>query len=176
MGMDRFHRFDVAFGEAFPKGLVLVGEIEPDNEFQQNRNAAPRQRVDERTGLRQWKGVFSDPAHVKESEASVKVTFLAEVQPVPSAEEFVPGCGMRPVELEGLQVTPKVTGQGEFKKLGWSYFATGFAEPAGSTGGGTGSASAAASGSPASGKGSARGSRAGGAESESEASSAAEAA
>ncbi|SNR97224.1 hypothetical protein SAMN06265360_1504 [Haloechinothrix alba] len=171
MGMDRFHRFDVAFGEAFPKGLVLVGEIEPDNEFQQNRNAAPRQRVDERTGLRQWKGVFSDPAHVKESEASVKVTFLAEVQPVPSAEEFVPGCGMRPVELEGLQVTPKVTGQGEFKKLGWSYFATGFAEPAGSTGGGAGSASAAAAGSPASGgKTGTRTSRGSGSESDTSAS------
>lgn len=160
MGMGRFHRFDVAFEVAFPKGLVLNGEIEPDNEFQQDRNAAPRQRADEQTGLRQWKGVFSDPAHVKESEASVKVTFFAEHQPVPTSEEFVPGCGMRPVELTGLQVTPRVTGQGEFKKLGWSYFATGFAAS------GTGSGSAASGG-----KSAGRMSRSGGSESDASVSS-----
>jgi len=151
MGMDRFHRFEVPFEVAFPRGLVLNGEIEPDNEFQENRNAAPRQKVDERTGLRRWKGVFSDPAHVKESEASVKVTFLSEVQPVPTTEEFLPGCGMRPVVLEGLQVTPTVTGQDKFKKLGWQYFATGFAPASALSGSGSGGASAA--GSAASGKG-----------------------
>lgn len=130
MGMDKFHRFGVAFDEAFPRGLVLNGDVEPDNEFQENRNAAPRQKVDERTGKRQWKAVFSDPAHVKEADASVRVTFLADVQPVPTTEEFMPGCGMRPVVLDGLQVTPKVTGQDRFKKLGWAYFATGFAASA----------------------------------------------
>ncbi|PRX47566.1 hypothetical protein B0I33_105145 [Prauserella shujinwangii] len=157
MGMDRFHRFEVAFETAFPRGLVLNGEVEPDNEFQENRNAAPRQKVDERTGLRRWKAVFSDPAHVKESEASVKVTFLSEVQPVPTTEEFVPGCGMRPVVLEGLQVTPTVTGQDRFKKLGWQYFATGFAPAAAMPG--TGSGSGGAGGSPAGGKGAGRSGR-----------------
>lgn len=142
MGMDRFHRFDVAFEVAFPRGLVLNGEVEPDNEYQENRNAAPRQRVDEQTGLRRWKAVFSDPAHVKESEASVKVTFLSEVQPVPTTEEFLPGCGMRPVVLEGLQVTPTVTGQDRFKKLGWQYFATGFAPASALPGSASGGASA----------------------------------
>lgn len=127
MGIDRFHRFDVEFDEAFPKGLVLNGEVEPDYEFQPDRNAPKRIKVDERTGMRQFKAICSDPAHVKESEASVKVVFLAEYQPVPNTDEFVKGCGMRPVVLEGLQVTPKVTGQGEFKKLGWNYYATGFA-------------------------------------------------
>jgi hypothetical protein len=127
MGMDKFHRFEVAFDQVFERGLVLNGDIEPDNEFQENRNAAPRQKVDEQTGKRMWKGVFSDPAHVKEADASVRVTFLSDVQPVPTSEEFMPGCGMRPVVLEGLQVTPRVTGQDKFKKLGWAYFATGFA-------------------------------------------------
>src|SRR5699024_4309194 len=154
MGMDKFHRFDVEFETAFPRGLVLNGEIEPDNEFQENRQAPPRQKVDEQTGKRMWKGVFSDPAHVKEAEASVKVTFLADQQPVPTSEEFVPGCGMRPVVLEGLEVTPRVTGQDKFKKLGWAYFATGFAEAAGGTPPATGSGAAA--GAASNGKGRAR--------------------
>jgi|SRR5699024_4692353 len=145
MGMDKFHRFDVEFETAFPRGLVLNGEIEPDNEFQENRQAPARQKVDEQTGKRMWKGVFSDPAHVKEAEASVKVTFLADQQPVPTTEEFVPGCGMRPVVLDGLQVTPRVTGQDKFKKLGWAYFATGFADTA-SGGSVSGAASASSNG------------------------------
>jgi hypothetical protein len=118
MGMDKFHRFEVPFDQAFPRGLVLNGDVEPDNEFQENRNAAPRQKVDEQTGKRQWKAVFSDPAHVKEADASVRVTFLSDVQPVPTTEEFMPGCGMRPVVLEDLRVTPRVTGQVQEARLG----------------------------------------------------------
>ncbi|GAA1208397.1 hypothetical protein [Prauserella alba] len=127
MGMERGHRFEVPFEQAFPAGLVLNGQVEPDNEFQENRNAPPRQKVDEATGLRRWKAVFSDPGYAKEAEASIKVIFLSDVQPVPTTEEFMPGCGMRPVVLEGLQVSPVVTGQDKFKRLGWMYFATGFA-------------------------------------------------
>ena len=127
MGIERGHRFEVAFDEAFPKGLVLNGEVEPDYEFQQDRNAPKRIKVDSVTGKHQYKAIFSDPAHARESEASVKVIFLSDYQPVPNTEEFVPGCGMRPAVLDGLQVSPKVTGQGEFKKLGWTYFATDFA-------------------------------------------------
>lgn len=142
MGMERGHRFEVPFEQAFPAGLVLNGEIEPDNEFQENRNAPPRQKVDEATGLRRWKGVFSDPGYVKEAEASIKVTFLSEVQPVPTTEEFMPGCGMRPVVLEGLQVSPVVTGQDKFKRLGWQYFATGFAPAQSPSGSASGAGSA----------------------------------
>lgn len=137
MAIDRFHRFDVPFDVAFPKGLVLNGEVEPDNEYQQDRNAKTKQKRDEVTGLSQWKAIFSDPAHIKEADASVKVVFLAEHQPVPTTEEFVKGCGMRPAVLEGLQVTPKVTGQGEFKKLGWSFYATGFSPVAGAANSGS---------------------------------------
>ncbi len=108
-------------------GLVLNGEVEPDYEFQQDRNAPKRIKVDPVTGKHQYKAIFSDPAHTKESEASVKVIFLSAYQPVPNTDEFVPGCGMRPAVLDGLQVTPRVAGQGEFKKLSWTYFATDFA-------------------------------------------------
>ncbi len=127
MGIERGHRFDVDFNEAFPMGLVLNGEVEPDYEFQQDRNAPKRIKVDPVTGKHQYKAIFSDPAHTKESEASVKVIFLSDYQPVPNTDEFVPGCGMRPAVLDGLQVTPRVAGQGEFKKLSWTYFATDFA-------------------------------------------------
>jgi hypothetical protein len=51
--------------------------------------------------------------------ASFELFFLAEVQPVPAAAEVLPG--MRPIELEGLTVQPKVMGQGEYKYQGFVY-------------------------------------------------------
>lgn len=36
---------------------------------------------------------------------------------------------MRPVALDGLEVEPKVTGQGEYKSLTFQVWATGFADP-----------------------------------------------
>ncbi|MGH3626582.1 MAG: hypothetical protein ACRDRL_03960 [Sciscionella sp.] len=151
MAMDKYTRFSVSFEQAFPQGAALVGEISPDNEFQQDRTRPARQRVDEATGRRQWKGVLTDPSAVKPKDANVSVTFLADVQPVPTTEEFMPGCGIRPAVLEGLQVRPKVTGNGEYKSLGWEFYATGFAESSsagrsaaitpGASGGGSGGAS-----------------------------------
>ena len=115
---------------AFPKGLVLVGELGPDTEYQSREDRAAgkpvRQRVNEATGLRQWKGTFTDPSAEKERDTTVTVTFLAEVQPVPTTPELLPGTGMRMVELDGLAVVPRVVGSGEFKTQGWSYYATGF--------------------------------------------------
>lgn len=144
MGIQRNHRFDVDFGEAFPLGLVLVGELAPDNEYQENRSRPARQKVDERTGKRQWIGTFTDPAPEKAKQASIQVRFLADVQPVPTTPEMVPGLGMRQADLTGLQVTPKVTGNGEFKTLGWDFYATGFA--------GSGSLSVGKTNGPAAGK------------------------
>ncbi|MFC8530785.1 hypothetical protein [Nocardia sp. NPDC057227] len=120
--------FTPAFGEAFPKGLFLLGDIDPMTEFSSDRSAPKRQRTDvdndgNGTGKRLWRGTVTDPAAANAKSASFDVTFVADVCPVPAAPEIVPG--MRPIELEGLSIKPKVTGSGEFKSIGWNIRATG---------------------------------------------------
>lgn len=140
MAIIRGHRFEIDFDQAFPQGLVLVGEVSPDNEYQSREDKAAgrptRQRVDEITGKRQWKGTVTDPSEKNAKRASFEVTFLADVQPVPTTAEALPG--MRPVELDGLTAEPKVAGQGEFKYQSYVYRATGFKSAA--SGGGAKSA------------------------------------
>jgi len=128
MAIDKGHRFAIDFDEAFPLGLVMVGEVLPDSEFQSREDRAAgrptRQRVDEVTGKRQWKAVVTDPGETRGKRASFEVTFLADVQPVPTTSEALPG--MRPVELDGLTAEPRVGGQGEFKYQTYVFRATGF--------------------------------------------------
>ncbi|MET9261577.1 hypothetical protein [Amycolatopsis sp. NPDC004079] len=133
MAIEKGHRFAIDFDEAFPQGLVMVGEVIPDNEYQSREDRAAgrpvRQRVDEVTGKRQWRAAVTDPGETKAKRASFEVTFLADVQPVPTTSEALPG--MRPVELDGLTAEPRVGGQGEFKYQTYVFRATGFKAAAG---------------------------------------------
>ncbi|WP_227985626.1 hypothetical protein [Nocardia spumae] len=117
-------RFNVAFNEAFEKGLVLVGEIErtPSTPEPQRSGSSEGRPV---TGLRQWKATATNPAETNPKKSSIQVIFLADVAPVPSTPEVLPG--MRSIVLENVTLQPKVTGQGEFKTLGWTVRATGIA-------------------------------------------------
>jgi len=128
MAISRGHRFPVEFADAFPQGLVLMGEVAPDNEYQSREDRAAgrpvRQRVDELTGKRQWKATVTDPNEPNAKRASFEVTLLADVQPVPTLAEVLPG--VRPVELEGVTAEPRVAGNGEFKYLSYVFRATGF--------------------------------------------------
>ncbi|MFI5501766.1 hypothetical protein ACIA5E_22120 [Nocardia asteroides] len=123
------HRFPVSHIEAFPEGLVLVGKIEPLTKYNPDRNAVQEQRFDfdPKTGagtrLPMWKATVTDPAETNSKRASFQLIFLAEVQPVPSTPEVLPG--MRQIVLEGLLAEPKVMGQGEFKYLGYAFYAGG---------------------------------------------------
>jgi hypothetical protein len=89
MAIPRGHRFTIESDRAFPQGLVLIGEVVPDNECQTR-----------------------------------EIIFVAEVQPVPTTTEVLPG--MRPSELDGLTAEPRVAGNGEFKYQSHLYRATGF--------------------------------------------------
>ena len=40
MAIPRGHRFDIPFDTAFPQGLVLVGDVAPDNEYQTREDKA----------------------------------------------------------------------------------------------------------------------------------------
>jgi hypothetical protein len=143
MAIPRGFRFPIEFADAFPQGLVLVGEIAPDTEYQSREDRATgrpvRQRVDEATGKRQWKATVTDPDERNAKRASFEITFLADVQPVPTTAEVLPG--VRPVELEGMTAEPRVSGNGEFKYQSFVFRATGF-KAAGAAGGSRGAGKA----------------------------------
>lgn len=128
MAIYKGHRFTIDFDEAFAQGLVMVGEVSPDNEYQSREDRAAgrpaRQRIDEVTGKRQWKVTVTDSDETKAKRASFEITLLADVQPVPTTSDVLPG--MRPIELEGLTAEPKVACQGEFKYRSYAFHATGF--------------------------------------------------
>jgi hypothetical protein len=132
MAIPRGHRFAIEFDTAFPQGLVLIGDVAPDNEYQTREDKAAgrpvRQKLDQVTGKRQWKATVTDPDESTAKRASFEITFIADVQPVPSTTEVLPG--MRPVELAGLTAEPRVAGNGEFKYQSYVYRATGFTAPA----------------------------------------------
>jgi hypothetical protein len=140
MSIPKGYRFPIEFAAAFPQGLVLLGEVAPDTEFQSREDRTKgrpvRQRVDEITGKRQWKATVTDPGESNSKRASFDITFLADVQPVPTTSEVLPG--LRPVELEGLTAEPRVAGNGEFKYQSYVFRATGFAAAGAAGGSGAG--------------------------------------
>jgi hypothetical protein len=84
------------------------------------------------TGQRQWRATVTDPDEPTAKRASFEITFIADVQPVPSTTEVLPG--MRPIELEDLTAEPRVAGNGEFKYQSYIYRATGFKATTSNTG------------------------------------------
>lgn len=128
------HRFPIPFDEMYPQGVVILGEIEAMTEYQSREDKAKgrpvRPMIDERTGLRCFKCLFTDPSATRDAEKSAQVVITAEVQPVPPAgTEVAPGVVVRPAVFEGLTVQPRIEGTGEFKRLGYRVFATGISAP-----------------------------------------------
>ncbi len=121
MAIKRGHRFPVEHADVFPRGLMLLGPIGPDMEFERPNV----QKTDPVTNLLQWTGAVSDPDEDKAKRASFEVIFTASVQPVPSTTELVPGSGIRMIELDGLTAEARRMGQGEYTFVGFVYRATG---------------------------------------------------
>ena len=76
----------------------MIGDVAPDNEYQTREDKAAdrpvRQKTDQVTGKRQWKATVTDPDEPTAKPASFEITLIAEVQPVPTTAEVLPG--MRP--------------------------------------------------------------------------------
>ncbi|HET9255617.1 MAG TPA: hypothetical protein VFO16_10495 [Pseudonocardiaceae bacterium] len=134
MGVPKNLRLRAEFGEWFPLGLYLVGEIQAVTEYQsaedRARNRPVRPRVDEVTGLPLFRGTFADPSAEKDREKSVTVEFACCAhQPVPPPA--VPGVPFRPVVLEGMTVAPRAEASGQAKWITWVIRAAGMSAPAG---------------------------------------------
>ncbi|WP_051178227.1 hypothetical protein [Nocardia concava] len=116
------------YEDVFPEGTMLIGGIEPITEYNADRSKPKKQKVDlddfgNGTGKRLWKGTVADPTGSGAKGKTLDVVFVSDVQPVPSVPSVMPG--YTPVVLEGLQVKPRIVGDGQFKSIGWSLRATG---------------------------------------------------
>jgi hypothetical protein len=157
VGAPKNIRLKVDFGEWFPQGLYLVGEIQAITEYQSTedraRNRPVRPRVDEVNGLPLFRGTFADPSAEKDREKSVTVEFACAHQPVPPPA--VPGVPFRPVVLEGMTVAPRAETSGQAKWITWVIRAVGMTSPAAVTGASAPTPAPASRSAAASGKGAA---------------------
>ena len=99
-------KIDLTHDQAFPHGAFVVSQVEPVRDFDRSTREQFVQLRDKDTDLPLWEcGVHdADPAAKKNSRITIKIA--AAVQPVPP--EAVPGTPFRPVEFEGLTVTPYI--------------------------------------------------------------------
>jgi hypothetical protein len=135
MAVPRGTRFEVDHEVVFPDGAAVVGQVDPDMEYVSSEDKArgkqPRQKVDEQTGLLQWKVTVTDPSAERDRDKSATVTLLSEVQPVPPPAA-VAGFDFRPVVFDGLTVEARVMGE-KFKYQGWTLRASTMCEPKGAS-------------------------------------------
>ncbi len=119
-------RFRVPMEEMYDHGAYLVSQIEPLRDWDQSTKERFVQQVDPVTGLLVWVGTVLDgDPEARAAEKTVQIKFLAEVQPVPPPE--MPGTPLRPVELEGLMVTPYL--DDKRNRVAYSIRATGMKAP-----------------------------------------------
>jgi hypothetical protein len=95
------------FGQVFPAGAFVTGPVEPVPDFDKGSGRDRPQKLDRETGLRMWSvPVLDADESVRSNQRSVKVNVLADHQPVPP--DALAGTPFRPVEFEGMTVTPYV--------------------------------------------------------------------
>lgn len=116
----------VAFGDVFPVGAYAT-KVEPVSDFEASKGGVQVQARDKATGLPMWAVTVSDP-DPDARDQSIKVKVPASVMPILPDE--LPGLPFRPVEFEGLTVTPWVNGAG---RLAYSFKATGLRAPTGAS-------------------------------------------
>jgi hypothetical protein len=98
-------RFRVSMEDVFPAGAYVVGEVEAVRDFEKSTPERFAQARDKETGELLWSvPVLDADESAPKSAKTVVVKISAPVQPVPP--EAVAGLPFRPVEFEGLTVTP----------------------------------------------------------------------
>jgi hypothetical protein len=96
------------FGQVFPAGAFVTGPVEPVLDFDQGSGRNRPQKHDKETGLPMWSVPVMDADETaRANQRSVKVNVLSQVQPVPP--DALAGTPFRPVEFDGMTVTPYVS-------------------------------------------------------------------
>ncbi|OAA17952.1 hypothetical protein UG55_11471 [Frankia sp. EI5c] len=110
-------RIPVRFEDVFPSGPFVLG-VEAANDYDKVKaNAPDPQERDPNTGERVWAVRVLDPDPAAR-QAELKVKVAAAVQPV--LPEAMPGTPFRPVQFDGLTITPWVDTNGKFPKQGYA--------------------------------------------------------
>jgi hypothetical protein len=122
------NRFKITMLDVFPHGAYLVSEVEPVRDFDKSSPGRPVQAVDKEFGLPVWAvtALDADP-EARRGDKTVTVKIAAKHQPIPP--EAPPGLPFRPVEFEGLTVTPYVQETGGRPRVAYSLRATGMRAP-----------------------------------------------
>lgn len=102
-------RFRVSMGDVFPAGAFVVGEVERVRDFERSTPDRFVQAKDKDSKDPVWSvPVLDADESAPKSSKTVVVKISAPVQPVPPEAVEVHGMKFRPVEFEGLTVTPYV--------------------------------------------------------------------
>jgi len=124
------NKFPVAMGDVFPHGAFVVSEVEPVRDFDKSSPGRPVQQTDKESGLPVWSvSVLDADPEARRTDKTVTVKIAAPHQPVPP--EAAAGLPFRPVEFDGLTVTPYVQESGGRPRVAYSFRAAGMRAPAG---------------------------------------------
>jgi hypothetical protein len=119
-------RFKVTMGDVFPHGAFIVSEVEPVRDWEKSTPGQLVQAVDKESGLLVWSvSVLDADPDARKDVKTVTVKIGASHQPVPP--EAMPGVPFRPVEFEGLTVTPYL--DDKRNRVAYSFRASGMRAP-----------------------------------------------
>ena len=119
-------RFKVSMGDVFPHGAYVVSEVEAVRDFDKSTRERPVQAVDKESGLLVWAvSVLDADPDARKDAKTVTVKISAPHQPVPP--EAMAGVPFRPVEFDGLTVTPYM--DDKRNRVAYSFRATGMRAP-----------------------------------------------
>lgn len=122
------NRFRISMLDVFPHGAYLVSEVEAVRDFDKSSAGRPVQAVDKESGLPVWAvSVLDADPDARRSDKTVTVKISSPHQPIPP--EMAPGVPFRPVEFDGLTVTPYVNESGSRPRVAYSLRATGMRAP-----------------------------------------------
>ena len=122
------NRFKISMLDVFPHGAYLVSEVEQVRDFDKSSAGRPVQAVDKESGLPVWAvSVLDADPEARRADKTVTVKIAARHQPVPP--EAAPGVPFRPVEFDGLTVTPYVNESGGRPRVAYSLRASGMRAP-----------------------------------------------
>lgn len=117
--------FKIDCTDLFPYGVAVCSAVTAQGDFEASTATNKVQSRDRNSGQLVWVvDVLDFDPDARERTFKVKV--LADVQPVPP--EVMAGTPLRPVYLEGLQMTPYIK-DGNFPKVAYSLRCTGLAAP-----------------------------------------------